>query len=127
MMNRQKEEIEEMNRRPVATSNLDLILPLQCHIYRTMDKHLLHLQQLLLFLARLPFPETTMSVQGYTCPTKPSAGPNSSPVHRAGVPADQAAYPGRDKHALRFCIQPQALGTAEPGPSTKATTNPCEC
>lgn len=116
-----------MNRRPVATSNLDLILPLQCHIYRAMDKHLLHLQQLLLFLARLPFPETTMSVQGYTCPTKPSAGPNSSPVHQAGVPADQAAYPGRDKHALRFCIQPQALGTAEPGPSTKATTNPCEC
>lgn len=52
-----------------------------------------------------------MSVQGCTCPTKPSAGPNSSPVHRAGVPADQAAYPGRDKHALDFVFsrKPWAL------------------
>lgn len=95
----------------MATSNLDLILPLQCHVYHTMDKHLLLLSQLRLFLARLPFPETTMSVQSYTCPTKPLADPNSSPVHRAGVPADQAAYSGRDKRALDFVFsqRPWAL------------------
>ena len=106
--------------KPMATSNLELILPLQHHTYHTTDKHLLHLQHQLLFLARLSLPKTTMSVQGYICPAKPLVDPNSSPVHWAGVPADQAARPGRDKRAsgLLFSHNPWALLNQAP-PSTQ--------
>lgn len=79
-------------------------------MYHTVDKQLLHLQHQLLFLARLPFPKTAMSVQGYTCPTKHLVGPNSFPVHWAGLPAGQAACLGWEKPASGFGIPPQNPG-----------------